>query len=200
MKAAFTGSFLEGQTQTYQLQDTHPETFRLFVQWLYKQTFKHLAIDNPTSNIHDIPDGLDDERDFDNGEPPSAEIDSLYLKLAELYILAERLIIRRLQNYIMKSLLAMSDESWSTAWMATAYEGTTAQSPLRQFALDMLLYHVPQEWKRSHANDLPRDLLVDFAAGVTLSQGMNGTDYFYGRREKESKSYMVYESPYGANV
>jgi hypothetical protein len=37
LNAAFTGSFIEGQTQTYILEDTNPDGFERFVNWLYTQ-------------------------------------------------------------------------------------------------------------------------------------------------------------------
>jgi BTB/POZ domain len=39
-KTAFNGSFVEGKTQTYRLEDTSVDVFRLLVQWLYSQKFK----------------------------------------------------------------------------------------------------------------------------------------------------------------
>lgn len=37
LKAAFESNFIEGQTQTYKLQDTTKGAVRLLVQWLYPQ-------------------------------------------------------------------------------------------------------------------------------------------------------------------
>ncbi|KAH7363880.1 hypothetical protein BKA65DRAFT_388657, partial [Rhexocercosporidium sp. MPI-PUGE-AT-0058] len=39
LKAAFNSSFLEGQTQVYQLKDTHEGVVTMLVHWLYHQKF-----------------------------------------------------------------------------------------------------------------------------------------------------------------
>jgi BTB/POZ domain len=39
LNAAFNSTFIEGQTQTYRLEDTSPSAFRLFTQWIYGQKF-----------------------------------------------------------------------------------------------------------------------------------------------------------------
>jgi hypothetical protein len=39
-EAAFTGNFLEGQTQRMTMEDTKPEIFHLLFQWLYSQKIK----------------------------------------------------------------------------------------------------------------------------------------------------------------
>jgi hypothetical protein len=208
LKAAFTSSFVEGQTQTYRLEDTDPDIFRLLVQWFYTQHFKHIPSTNsatalPNDELHEkTPENSDNEKAKPKGqsfldrrkqwEKAWAERDSVYLNVTQLYILAERFIIPRLQNYIMDSLIDMSTKSWSTAWMATAYGGTTPNSPLRRFVVDMLLFQVPQAWKKSHADDLPRDLLVDFAAAVTLSEDETVRCLYNVRA---NKGYMVPVEP-----
>jgi hypothetical protein len=38
-KAAFNSDFVEGQTQTYNLEETNIKAFSLVVQWLYGEAF-----------------------------------------------------------------------------------------------------------------------------------------------------------------
>ncbi|PMD64785.1 uncharacterized protein K444DRAFT_625422 [Hyaloscypha bicolor E] len=184
LKAAFTSSFVEGQTQTYRVEDTDPDIFRLLIQWFYKQTFKHSTANSAESIIEEQSIVEVSEAEF-----PSAEIDSMYLNMVKLWILAERLIIPRLQNFIMDSLVEMSEESWSTLWMATAYESTSSDSPLRRFAVDVLLYQVPAYGKKQCQNHFPRELLVDLACGATLSS-KSGSRYVHTRLTRD---YMVPE-------
>ncbi|KAH6671118.1 hypothetical protein B0J14DRAFT_595375 [Halenospora varia] len=40
LNAALNSEFIEGQTQTYTLEDTTPGSFRLLMQWLYGGEFK----------------------------------------------------------------------------------------------------------------------------------------------------------------
>jgi len=39
---AFNSEFKEGRTQKYKLEDTNPDKFRVFVQWLYNQTLTYI--------------------------------------------------------------------------------------------------------------------------------------------------------------
>ncbi|KAN0103412.1 hypothetical protein V8E51_011725 [Hyaloscypha variabilis] len=194
LKAAFNSDFIEGQTQTYRLEDTNPKIFSLLIQWFYTQNFKHRPLDGENRIVvrnRSIWDATGDT-------PPSDEINSMYLNMVGLYILAECLIIPRLQNHIMRSLLEMAErEAWSTVWMETTYEGTSAESPLRCFAVDMLLYEVPSSWIKKHEKHFPRELLIDYAVRETLRGGANGVDYSHTR---VILSYMVHETPYPNNV
>ena len=92
----------------------------------------------------------------------------MYLNMVELYILAERLIIPGLQDCTMSSLAEMSKESFSTAWMTIAYEGTGAANALRKFAVDMCLDQVPPEWVLEHRNHFPHDLLIEVLVRMRL--------------------------------
>ncbi len=60
--------------------------------------------------------------------------------------------------------------------METAYEGTSAESPLRCFAVDMLLYEIPSDWIKEHEKHSPRELLIDYAVRSTLVGGANSTN------------------------
>ncbi|KAE9374841.1 hypothetical protein N431DRAFT_335667, partial [Stipitochalara longipes BDJ] len=87
LKAAFNSSFVEGQTHNYRLDDILPGTFRLFVQWLYEGKFKMVYYDPPIT------------------EAVQKKTDDRFRGLCQLWILAERLIIPRLQNQVMKVLV-----------------------------------------------------------------------------------------------
>jgi len=193
LKAAFNGNFIEGQTQTYRLEGTDPKIFTLLVQWMYKQAFKHGVPEMEAPNIRGR--GF---LDAHGHTPPPVELDSMYSNMVALYILAERLIIPRPQNYIMGSLVEMSQKkAWSTAWMNAAYEGTKAESPLRRFAVDMLLYLVPPAWKKEHEKGFPRELLVDCLVGATMLGTRNSMEYSHKRVKL---GFYVHETPYPANA
>ncbi|KAH7403726.1 hypothetical protein BKA64DRAFT_707201 [Cadophora sp. MPI-SDFR-AT-0126] len=74
--AAFTGHCVEGESQTMSFDDVHPPTFGVFTNWLYTQALKTRAGDN-----------LDD-----------------IWNLTELWILAQRFLMPKLQNQIMLRL------------------------------------------------------------------------------------------------
>jgi hypothetical protein len=156
LEAAFTSSFIEGQTQEYQLEDTNPKIFRLLVQWFYNQKFKH-RISKALDSTEVDKDGL-------------TTLDHIYLNLAQLYIVAERLIILKLKGDISLSITMMAGDTWSTAWMKVAFEATTDNSALRQIAVKMCVDQVPSEWVLEHRNDFSYDLLIEVLAGMKSDQ------------------------------
>ncbi|KAF7893144.1 uncharacterized protein EAF02_000682 [Botrytis sinoallii] len=51
---AFNSVFVEGQTQTYRIEDTGPEAFRLLTQWVYREKFDHIHsgdLDYPAKSL-----------------------------------------------------------------------------------------------------------------------------------------------------
>jgi hypothetical protein len=139
LNAAFNSSFVEGQTQTYRIDDTHPDAFRLFVQWFYTQDFHtldeiSLADEEPTSEMAVTTMKLYQERD---------------LNIVQLWLLADKFIVPRLQNHAMNCFLKIlknqvtkhKDKYRSTHWISYVYgEGRTApDSPLRHLAVDICL-------------------------------------------------------------
>jgi len=41
LKAALNSTFIEGQTQSYTIEDIDPEVFESFVKWLYTEKLTH---------------------------------------------------------------------------------------------------------------------------------------------------------------
>lgn len=81
-KAALNGPFIEGQTQTIDLDDEEPSIFRTYVAWLYQGQL----------NSQDIEEALDDPHDFD-------------LHIAELIVFADKRDICELKNDAISMLL-----------------------------------------------------------------------------------------------
>jgi hypothetical protein len=211
LKAAFTGSFIEDQTQTYEVKDTDPNVFRLLVQWLYTQRFQNcpakpseptplqavLKSTSLTARTSFSPETsrLVQRMKSRDAKPEyrMTELDHMYLNMVQLYILADHFFIPRLQNNVMESLVQMAQKSptWSTAWIKTAYEGTVEGSPLRQFAVDTLLYQVDALWVLQHRDDFPRDLLIEVTAGLLRNATKNGIQ---NTGIRISRNYMIPEN------
>jgi hypothetical protein len=51
LKAAFNSSFIEGQTQTYRLEDMLPSAFRLLAKWFYSERIDVQLDIDPTADI-----------------------------------------------------------------------------------------------------------------------------------------------------
>lgn len=122
--------------------------------------------------------------------------------MAEFYVLAERLIIPRLQNYIIRSLEELVDtfsESTSTTWINTAYAGTTPGSPLRRFAENVIRYHVSINWFREHGHHFPHEMIFETLAGSILDQDYDGDEFTHRRvrqtyHDEDDPSRLVYNT------
>ncbi|TVY92543.1 hypothetical protein LAWI1_G001527 [Lachnellula willkommii] len=92
LKAAFNSDFIEGQTQTYILEDIGEhgiESFTLFVEWLYTQKLDLLE------ELKDIVDG---DKEYRNIPVNTQRTVAAQTKAAEVWILAEKLLVPSLQN------------------------------------------------------------------------------------------------------
>ncbi|CZR51147.1 uncharacterized protein PAC_01022 [Phialocephala subalpina] len=120
LKAAFESGFIEGQKQEYRFdEDFDEDVIRILSQWFYTQ-----KID------------LGNIREPDLG-PPISTIDLRIDCLIKLWVLADRLLIPKLQNVAIESLKVISNE----ASVLPADLNTAKGSPLRiwfiyQFAFE----------------------------------------------------------------
>ena len=82
-KAALNGPFIEGQTQTIDLDDEDPSIFRTYVTWLYQRQL----------DSQDIEEELGDPQDFG-------------LHIAEVIVFADKRDVRELKNDAISMLLS----------------------------------------------------------------------------------------------
>lgn len=82
---------MKGQTQKYEIEDTNPETFRVFVQWLYSQKLNHIHYDEHLELE------LNNLGHFIHCNKGTKSV-------IELWVLAEKLLIPQLQNEVMTLL------------------------------------------------------------------------------------------------
>ncbi|KAE9374852.1 hypothetical protein N431DRAFT_222563 [Stipitochalara longipes BDJ] len=165
LKAAFNSNFMEGESQTYRLEEVSASAFRLLVQWFYNEEFDIFK---------------EDDLDCENNED-DPEIEKLWveqdLSLIQLWIVADKLLIRPLQNAVINVLEEFWEEPFirhggpSTAWIPYAYEHTTVGSPLRNFAADICAYKISPEGFASHPEDFPKEVLLDMA--MVLSKAVS---------------------------
>lgn len=243
LRAAFNSSFIEGQTQTYRLEDIDPAAFRLFVQWLYSQKID-LYIDEASAA-----DALckDDSRkavpkisersskDFHprllqllleksisipiensrQGKVPPANANANLreawrkqdLHLAQLWTIGDRLLVPRLQNEVMRAW----HELWtgdnkgrccSTGWVAYAYQHTCEGSPLRNLAVDQLMYRVQAGvLAKLTEEELPFALLLDVVVAYKSalhrisSDDFEYDDHYNSSDDSEDSSSSTDEEP-----
>jgi hypothetical protein len=121
LSAAFNSTFLEGQTQTYALEDTTEGAFRLLVQWLYSQKLTLLQ--------------LEDQHQFQEGKTKAEEGEDK--NLAELWVLADKLAIPKLQNAAIDSMeqIRLVGRMVVVSVWAYAYDIAGPDSHLRHYVV-----------------------------------------------------------------
>jgi BTB/POZ domain len=150
LHAAFNNDFEEARTQTYRIENIRPGAFRILVRWLYSQ--KLSAPPTASSN---------DEKEIEKLED---------LDLIQLWVVADRLLIRPLQNCIIKTLSTLW--GWrkprypTIDWIPYAYENTILGSPLRKLAVDLAIWglfneDINEKNEEKFRQKLPPELLFD---------------------------------------
>ena len=94
--AAFNGSFAEGQSQKMDLEDTEPHVFGTFVNWLYSQDIENAE-----------------------GEVPDDAT------LVNLWLLADKCLVPKLQNQVMRALDKRARDKASTSVVASDQDRVT---------------------------------------------------------------------------
>jgi len=127
LKAAFESPLIEGQSQVYKLDDTRPETVRLLIGWLYTQQLSgRIGIGSET-------------------ETALNEANMYRRVLAELWILADKLLMPRLQNATIRLLETVNikifslrkdfDTRFTYEDVKYIYDNTSAESALRMLCV-----------------------------------------------------------------
>lgn len=142
LDAAFKGNHIEGQTQTYRLEDVDAPVFSLFIQWVYSQSLD-----------------VAPEKCLDNAANTS--------QLAALWVLADRLIIPRLQNLVIDILNEVAHSRKQTPlWdIPYIYEKTSESSVLRRWIIDRCVRRLTKAGFLEGQESFTRQSFVD----VTLA-------------------------------
>lgn len=161
------------------------------MRWLYEK--------NITISIEDY-----DDFEFDAQSKEAIDKMKLWnaeiLNLVKLWLLADELIMRPLQNMVTKKLshYLMGQDSlhegeyFSTEWLSHVYgEGRTASdSPLRQLAVDFCAYMISSGWMRSHRDHFPFELLMELSVQSVFDETEDELRYVHIRQERD---YLVTE-------
>jgi hypothetical protein len=152
LKAAFNGNFIEGETQTYRVEDTSPGAFRMFTRWVYDQDLDLVQLKILDQKQRDVR--------WEMGEAGHVED----LELAELWVLADKMAMPKLQNFIVRQIVEIRNQC---RWVAIrtlpyVYKKTAVGSPLRR----LMVSEVAQHGRKHHFNrtdDFPYEFLMDLA-------------------------------------
>ncbi|KAK0100251.1 hypothetical protein ONS96_007534 [Cadophora gregata f. sp. sojae] len=114
LRAAFNSNSIEGQTQVYHFQNTEEKVVILAVNWLYSQSLVVKSLETGESN------------------------DTDGTALIHLWVLADRLLIPRLQNAAMRKLIKLEAtflETIDKSHLEYIYNNTAKDSSLRLLVL-----------------------------------------------------------------
>jgi hypothetical protein len=175
LKAAFNSDFIEGQTQTYNLEDAHPGAFQLLVQWLYTKSIQFCLTEAEIKSFWTFPveaDGF-----------IGCKVDT-YMKLSRhniqllyLWAAADYLQMPRLQNLIVDRL-----EYFRVEWHFIAhdavqylYENLPSEAAIRQLVFEQCLVCSGHRIYQNHSYLFPKQLLVDLIVAPKLREEHNRT-------------------------
>jgi hypothetical protein len=85
--------------------------------------------------------------------------------LAELWVLADRLLIPALQNQTIRELESMRKEHRisPTTCVLYIYKNTSPGSLLRRWILTVCAFNVPQDWLIENPDQFPKKMLLELA-------------------------------------
>jgi len=139
--AALKKEWVEGQTRQIKLPEEEPDVMAYYIEHIY---FGKL----PTDIYTTVSPGLEKEQG--------------YKILAQMYVLAERLLDSKCRNRILKEILRLRDLKCKTGvpWNPTCvpiniiYQGTTPGSPARRLLVDIHANGARDDW-------YPKDVRMD---------------------------------------
>jgi hypothetical protein len=156
LRAAFISDSVEGQAQTYRLEDTSEGAFRFFAQWIHHQRFE-LDYHKDAAEKQQ-----DSEEDPDCGCGGHLACKNQMESLFKLLILAEKLLVPQLQNRVIDVLCRLNRRCrYTPENYDLVYSETSEGHPLRRFIIDQALWREIPDYKADFRAELPHDMAVD---------------------------------------
>jgi hypothetical protein len=162
LKAAFNSDFVEGQTQTYNLEDTTPDVFQLLVQWLYTKSIQFCLTDDEINSIPVVANALGDW----------GRVTNLKLKCYA----ADYLEMPRFQNMAVDALEHLCLQ-WGRVELNALhylYENVPSEATLRQLILEHCVLFVGHSVYQRYPHLFPKQMLVDLIVAQMLKEELNG--------------------------
>ena len=148
---ALSGGWKEAKECSFQLEEEDPESFQLYLHWLYRRT---------------LPTRIDEPGYSGNAE---------YLQLAKAYILRDRLQDGSFQDVILDAIVnkCRTRANDGSTWFPVGpviehiYQNTTDSSKARRLLTDLYVCHGSGDWLREwiEPSATPKDFLFDLATG-----------------------------------
>ncbi|TGO47471.1 hypothetical protein BCON_0276g00110 [Botryotinia convoluta] len=177
---AFNSPFIEGKTQTYRIEDTGPEVFRLLTQWVYREKFDCIHLGDLDASHGDDLDSM--------GQ--CIKEDGILLSL---WVLAEKFLIHRLQNYTMHIICKKGTacRQICPSYYGYVYENTVEGSALRRFVVEQSCW-AAQPFVNELTNS-PVEMLRDIV--TVLKAQLPANVRARKRSQMTEENYLVEEYP-----
>lgn len=178
LRAALNSDFIEGQSQAYTFEDDFDrEVINLLANWFY------------TEQIYFGGVKLDSSQASDGTQLTEAGC------IVKLWILADKLLMPRLQNMAMDELseYILDETTFSPELLSWVYDNTAPESPLRQYLVFEFTYNHHYVIRSRIHNYFPPEMLSEMF--VALRETSYHTGIIEERRENNEVSlYHVPES------
>jgi hypothetical protein len=151
---AFNSTFKEGETQTYSMDDTTVEAFRMFVQWVYSQKLNVLVHNGATSLALQ-------QLQNDSSDHMSACMKETN-NLLKLWVLAEKLIVSPLQDVVINqfNIIRQACVGAFEVQLNYIYANTSEESLLPRFVVQIVAWSPQMDYKK-FAVLYPKEFLLD---------------------------------------
>ncbi|PMD39700.1 hypothetical protein L207DRAFT_583558 [Hyaloscypha variabilis F] len=158
LKAAFDSDFLEGQTQTYNLEEASIEAFQLVTQWLYRQAINPVFTADEFDSLNTLP--------INTILPDTAQqkIVARQTHLIEAYEIGDYLQLPRLQNLMLDELegLRVRWRTISVVSLYDLYERPSQGYGLRELVFEQCRYFIDREFFTVENKGMfPKEFLLD---------------------------------------
>jgi hypothetical protein len=148
-KKAMSGDWKEAQDRLVKLPDDNPAIFQLYVHLLY------------TNMLAVVPDPL----------PPNYTGSNEHVKLAKLYVLAEKLQDIDTKNTVLEAMLLATRQTRSDGKcyypgngpICLIYAGTVPGSPMRKLLVDFYTYQAEANWLSESDETWPTEFTHELA-------------------------------------
>jgi len=158
-KVAFNSKFVEGTTGEYYLEDSSENTVRILTNWLYTQ-----RVDTqPLVQVGETKTSTSEERKERNSD---ANCNSVFMTLIELWVLADKLLMPRLQNDVLRELYYIMMQSYTAPLRSLhyLYANTAEKSGIRRLFLHRAAGYCSPDIIKQHVADFPHQFLLDVLA------------------------------------
>ncbi|KAL2072758.1 hypothetical protein VTL71DRAFT_12101 [Oculimacula yallundae] len=159
LERAFNGDFIEGQKQEYRFQDIGGEAVRLLVHWFYTQDLDTIMLDRLCTSK---------QQEEGNAYPVSQRNQDR--ALAQLWVLADKLLIPRLQNAVIDEIVRIKQHTnfATTKEIKYVFDNTAPSSCLRRLYVDSCIKNcIPNTKHIGDSARFPKELLIEMVVRFT---------------------------------